>query len=232
MTGPIVSVIIPVFNGERHIRHTIQSVLEQTYRPLEILVIDDGSTDGTARIVNGFAGQIRYFWHENRGSAASRNRGVAESRGEYIAFVDADDLWHREKIEKQIRYLKTHSTIELCVTHIENFWSEEVPMDQRPDTGRPDSMPGYSFSTLAGTRSGMERVGPLKERLRHADDTEWFLRAREKGIAVGVLSEILVRRRLHLSNDSRVMAKQSGNEYLDLVHDKIKQMKSSRKNRP
>lgn len=230
MTNPIVSVVIPVFNGERHIRQTIQSVLEQTYRPLEILVIDDGSIDGTEKVVKGIAGQLRYFWHDNRGSAASRNRGVAESRGEYIAFVDADDLWHREKIEKQICYLETHHTFELCITHIENFWSEEVSMDQRPDTGRPNSMPGFSFSTLVGSRTGIELVGPLNEHLKHADDTEWFLRARGNGMAVGVLPEILVRRRLHLSNESRVKAGQSGNEYLDLIHKKIKQMKGSTRN--
>lgn len=226
----MVSVIIPVYNGERHLCQTIQSALDQTYRPLEILVIDDGSTDGTAEIAKKFSGQVLHFRHDNCGPAASRNRGVAESGGDYIAFLDADDLWHQEKIEKQISYLKRHRVCELCVTYIENFWSEEVPEDQRPDTGRPDSMPGYSFSTLAGSRSGIERVGPLKEHLKHADDTEWFLRAREKGVAVGLLAEILVRRRLHISNISRVNAENSGNEYLDLIYKKIQQRKSSARN--
>jgi glycosyltransferase involved in cell wall biosynthesis len=225
MTKPSVSVVIPVYNGEKHLHQTIQSVLEQTFRPLEIIVIDDGSTDGTAAVTKEFSKQIRYFQHDNRGTAASRNRGVAESEGDYIAFVDADDLWHREKIEKQMNYLTHHHTIEVCVTYIENFWSDEIPEDQRPDTGRPDLMPGYTFSTLMVSRPGIEQVGPLKEHLKHTDDTEWFLRAREKGVAVGILKENLVRRRLHLSNQSRISADRSSNEYLDLVYKRIKQMK-------
>jgi hypothetical protein len=146
--------------------------------------------------------------------------------------LDADDLWHREKTEKQMRFLNQHNDCEICVTHIENFWSDEVPVDKRPDMGRPYCVPGFNFSALLASRSGFMRVGFLKEDLKHSDDTEWFLRARDMKVAVGMLPEILVRRRLHLSNRSTIKSVESGDEYLDLVHKKIHQMKGRTQNRP
>src|SRR5213594_664427 len=87
---PYVSVIIPVFNGERYIRQTIESVLAQTYNNFEILVIDDGSTDGTAGIVKSYENKLRYIRQPNRGASQARNQGIRLSQGKYIAFQDAD----------------------------------------------------------------------------------------------------------------------------------------------
>src|SRR5262245_59273659 len=108
-SAPLVSVIIAAYNAERYIRTTCLSVLNQTYSAIEIIVIDDGSTDRTAAIVQALADadpRIRLVRQANRGTAAARNRAIAEARGEFIAPVDADDLWHPTKLERQVRRLQ------------------------------------------------------------------------------------------------------------------------------
>jgi glycosyltransferase involved in cell wall biosynthesis len=99
---PLVSAIIPVYNGEAFLRETIESVLSQTYRDIECIVIDDGSTDGTGEIARSFGDSIRYVRKENGGVSSARNLGIEMASGEFVAFLDADDLWVPEKIEKQM----------------------------------------------------------------------------------------------------------------------------------
>jgi len=99
---PTVSVVIPAYNAERYIGETLESVLAQTYRDFEVVVVDDGSTDGTREIVRGYGEPVRLVEQPNSGPAAARNRGVREARGEFIAFIDADDLWLPEKLALQV----------------------------------------------------------------------------------------------------------------------------------
>jgi len=99
---PLVSVIIPVYNAERFLRETLESVLAQTYKPIEVIVVNDGSTDESQQILNEYAGRIRCFHQENAGVAAARNRGISDACGEWVAFLDADDLWDAQKIEIQM----------------------------------------------------------------------------------------------------------------------------------
>lgn len=111
----LVSVILPTFQRVSMLSEAINSVLEQTYPQLELLVIDDGSTDGTSAMVEGLRGKdsrIRYFHQANAGPAKARSTGLSESRGEFIAFQDSDDLWHRDKLEKQIRIFHNHPEID------------------------------------------------------------------------------------------------------------------------
>ena len=106
---PLISVVIPAYNAEKTIKETIESVLEQTWTDLEIIVINDGSTDSTLEIVNGMdAPQLKVFSYANGGVSASRNRGIALAKGEYIAFLDADDLWTSDKLEAQFKALQDH----------------------------------------------------------------------------------------------------------------------------
>ncbi len=103
MSGtPAVSVIVPVYNGEQFLRQTINSVLAQTYRDFEVVVVDDGSSDGSRAILDGYGDRLRVFHQENRGAPAARNRAIGEARGEWIAFLDHDDTWERDKLEVQM----------------------------------------------------------------------------------------------------------------------------------
>src|SRR5215203_2066024 len=105
---PTVSVVIPVFNGERFIAEAIQSVLDQTFRDFEMIVVDDGSTDATERIVRQFSGSLSYHRQENSGVGVARNLGVECSKGEWIAFLDADDVWYPTKLADQLYFTSTH----------------------------------------------------------------------------------------------------------------------------
>jgi glycosyltransferase involved in cell wall biosynthesis len=99
---PLVSVVIPVYNGERFLGAAIESVLHQSLQDLEIIVVDDGSTDATPQILAAYASRIRVYRQPNRGVASARNAGAARARGTYLAFLDADDVWLREKLARQM----------------------------------------------------------------------------------------------------------------------------------
>lgn len=111
---PEVSVIIPTYNSAHYVVEAVESVLAQTYQDVEILVIDDGSKDETAQVMKRYKKQVRYIQQENSGVAVARNRGVQASRGDYIAFLDADDTWSREKLERQMDALVRHPHYRVC----------------------------------------------------------------------------------------------------------------------
>ena len=110
MDEPRVSVVMPVFNGERYVGRAIESVLRQSMADLELFVVDDGSTDGTAALVSEFAGdpRVRYAKQSNQGPSAARNRGIAAAKGQWIAFLDSDDRWTSEKLGRQLRVALQH----------------------------------------------------------------------------------------------------------------------------
>lgn len=114
---PLVSVIIPAYNAEKYILMAIGSVLEQNYSPLEILLIDDGSTDGTAKLVQREAPQVRIIQQANAGVAAARNTGLRNASGEFICFLDADDGWFPGKLAAQVDYLARHPEVGLVFHH-------------------------------------------------------------------------------------------------------------------
>lgn len=110
-TSPLVSVIIPAYNGEKYLAVTIQSALDQTYPHKEIIVVNDGSTDNTAHVIAFFGDRVRSIEQQNAGSAAARNHGIQAARGEFIAFLDADDLWLADKLRIQVDYLTKHPEV-------------------------------------------------------------------------------------------------------------------------
>lgn len=123
----MISVIIPTFNRAAYLKEAIQSILDQDCfcdrnkePPFEIIVVDDGSTDSTGEVVRSFAGDIRYVYQENRGVSAARNVGLQHANGEFIAYLDSDDLWKKEKVAVQMSLIKTVPRAMMCYT--EEIW--------------------------------------------------------------------------------------------------------------
>jgi glycosyltransferase involved in cell wall biosynthesis len=219
MKLPLVSCIVPVFNGERFLREALDSILAQTYRPVEIIVADDGSTDGTAALVADYGDQLRYLFQLNAGTAAACNLGLQAAQGNFMAFLAADDLWHRDKLIRQIERFEARPELDVCVTHVQNFWipalKEEAERFRNHRISQP--LPGYVPQTLLARRALFETVGHFNIALRHADSTDWFLRVIEHGAVIDILPDALVYRRIHQSNLSRRMASASRQEYVELV---------------
>lgn len=205
MQPSLISCIVPVFNGERYLKEALDSILAQTYRPIEIIVVDDGSTDNTAAVVAGYGEQVRYLLQSNTGPAAARNLGLTAAHGAFVAFLDADDLWHTEKLSRQMTQFAIRPELDLCVTHIQNFWIPELQEEAEwfQDHRFSQSLPGYVTSTLLARRAIFDKLGSFNPTLRHAEDVEWFVRATEQETVMALLPDALVYRRLHQSNISR-----------------------------
>jgi len=207
MDSPLVSCVIPVFDGERYLGETLDSILAQTYQPLEVIVVDDGSTDGTGRVVAGYGQRVHYLWQTNQGEAAARSRGLTVAKGEYIAFLDADDLWHPEKLARQISRASERPEIDLCFTAFRNFWIPELAEEKSRFEGHSLSQlqSGWSISTLLARRDVFAKFGNFVDASWTAGSESmiWYLRAAERGAVIEVLPEVLMYRRFHTTNVSR-----------------------------
>lgn len=212
-----ISVIIPTYNRARYLPEAVGSVLAQTRPPCEIIIVDDGSTDNTGELAKGFPKVVRYIRQQNSGPAAARNRGLREANGDWIAFLDSDDLWVSEKLEVQSRFLHENPTVDFVFAHMVNF--SEAGEDRDPeilDRGvyeycRTNAANLRDFlacllkvnpvptSTVLFRRAKAEEIGPLREDIGYADDYQWWLRWAQSA-QCGFIDQVLEKRRIHGSN--------------------------------
>lgn len=196
--NPFVSVIIPVYNGERYLAEAIKSVLAQTYQNFELIVINDGSTDNTSNIIARYQDSLQSAYQPNAGLPASLNLGISLSRGEWIAFLDADDLWLEEKLSRQIRMVVENPEIEIIFGHVQQFLSADLDeFTQNKIYCSPVPIQGYLKITMMTQRKAFEKVGLFKEDHSIGDFIEWYLRASEANLNIHMLSEVVAKRRLH-----------------------------------
>lgn len=199
---PLVSVIMPAYNGQDYIGFAIESVLAQNYRPLEVIVVDDGSPVPMAEVVASFGDEVRCVRQENAGTGAARNRGLRESRGEFIALLDQDDLWLPGKLERQIPRFSEDPRIGLVTAWMELFDSAtgEVRGAFRPpaelDVHDMLSLELPPVQTMVFRRSALEKIGGFDSSLRGTDDWDVNIRmgAEFRVVTVG---EVLGRARMH-----------------------------------
>jgi glycosyltransferase involved in cell wall biosynthesis len=199
MNKPLISVIIPVFNGERFIAEAIQSVLAQNYEPLEIIVVDDGSTDGTAEVVKILGEKIRYIFQENGGIAAARNTGLRAASGDYIAFLDADDLFCNDKLNLQLKQFDLYVSLGIALGYISrcNFTGQNTDHELADHSDKSFLL---SLGSMLISKSVFHQIGNFDLEMKQAEDLDFFFRVKEAGIPIAVHPEIIQICRQHDKN--------------------------------
>ena len=176
----LISVIIPVYNGAAFLAEAIASVRVQAYTPLEIIVIDDGSTDQTAQVVQQLGRDIRYVYQENQGPAAARNYGLTLAQGELIAFLDADDLWTAHKLAQQVPCLLANWETQVVWgnTQVRAYQADETLFPPLP----PKWMP--LLGSMLCRKAVFTTAGAFDPELRFGEDVDWLMRLREQQVVM------------------------------------------------
>lgn len=188
-----VSVIVPVHCGEQFIEHALSSILRQNAPVHEIIVIDDGSTDNTAAIVQGFSEPVRYLYQDNKGPQHARNRGLTLAEGNVIAFLDADDAWRANKLTLQLPMLDQFAVV----------------MGHTKIMDDPDALPFILPSLCCALirKSAFDEIGSFDPQLECSDDMDWYLRAREAGMPITLHEDVVLEHRRHDRNLTRDVVK-------------------------
>ena len=199
----LVSVIIPAYNAAKYLGEAIDSVVGQTHDRVEIIVVDDGSTDDTPRVAAGYGSALHYLVQPQRGQAAARNHGVRVSAGRYVAFLDADDLWEPDKLALQLAAFDADPRLDIVFGHVVQFWSPELSVPPAaPAVGEP--MRGEHPGTMLVTRAVFDGIGPFREDHALGEFIEWYSRALVDDLNMTMLPSVVMRRRLHETNNGRV----------------------------
>jgi glycosyltransferase involved in cell wall biosynthesis len=201
MDSPLVSVIVAVSNGERYLAQALESVFTQTYGRLEVIVVDDGSVDNSAKIARSRREEVRYISQHTTGLAVARNTGVNAAQGELIAFIDQDDLWTPNKLDSQVDYLLQNPEIQYVNAWVRLF--VEPGSSLRPGytedfLGRVHV--GRTPGTLVARKSVFDLVGMFSADFSIACDVEWFKRADDYNIPMRIVPEVLLYKRIHNNN--------------------------------
>lgn len=188
---PTISVIIPVYNGARFLGEAIQSVLQQTVPPDEVIVVDDGSTDGSAALAAQVAG-VLVLRQSNRGVGAALNLGISHAHGDLLAFLDADDRWLRDKLAQQVHALKANPKSAMVFGHVRQFGDTHYLADDR--------RPGIHRGAILIHRHALERVGAFAEDPAINEIVDWYARSQAAGLQSLMLDMVVFERRIHAHN--------------------------------
>lgn len=217
----MISVLIPVYNSENYIAEAIESVLQQTYQDFEIIVVDDGSTDNTRQMVESFGEKVQYHYQENSGAGASRNKCVRLSRGEFLAFLDSDDVWSKNKLELQLQEFESDNSLEAVFGMLKNVqqkdWEQSVYQTNVPGE---QLLKGYTQNTMLIKREAFFRVGMFSEENTIGEFVDWLLRAKEANLQMKLLPELFLWRRIHDSNLG-IRHRSNVNDYIKILKKSI-----------
>jgi glycosyltransferase involved in cell wall biosynthesis len=214
-----ISIILPTFNRSRYLPLALDSILAQTYRDLEVIVVDDGSTDDTEQVVMPYSGQIKYIYQENQGRGAARNVGLQYATGEYIAFLDSDDLWHPDKLERQVPVLEANADSAFVHGPVdvidENGCKDEKGTKNILRLFKKAGRSGFSYENLIDSclifmsailvkKECFRTVGVFDRSLRILEDLDWYLRVARRYRIAYLDGSPLVSYRFHKGNAYRV----------------------------
>jgi glycosyltransferase involved in cell wall biosynthesis len=194
------AVVIPAWNAERYLGEALASVRAQTLRPRTVVVVDDGSTDGTAAVAARHP-EVRLVRQANAGAGVARDRGLAACDEPLVAFLDADDVWAPEKLARQVPQLDRPG-VDAVFARVENFLSPDRAAALAGVAFERGALAGFVPSALVTTRAVCEQVGPFASGGALTDWVDWYLRLVDGGARVEVVDEVLVRRRIHGENQT------------------------------
>ena len=219
----MISVIIPVYNYARYLGEAVESVLRQTYQRFEVIVVDDGSTDQSGEVARSFAERgVRYCRQVHSGIGPARNKGVELAQGEFLAFLDADDRWPLEKLERQLRAFESDPALEMVfgqALQLQNGPDWEAGVNSK-ELFVAGMVPGMVPGTMLIKRDAFHRVGKFQGDWKVGEFIDWYARAVELKIRSLVLPELLLWRRIHDSNQG-VRERQSVTDYARVLKAKL-----------
>lgn len=203
INGPLsVSVIMPVYNGEAFLLEAVKSVLRQECGPLEIIIINDGSTDRTSEIAAGLEERVRYVYQQNRGPSVARNKGLEMARGNVIGFLDSDDLWIDSRLRVQLACLSADPSLDIVMGHVQYLQmrgdQEEGQIHEYEIVGGPFT--SFHLGSALFRKSAFDKAGLFDGSLRYSEDVDWFMLARERGISIRMLDDVTLLYRQHSRN--------------------------------
>ncbi|MEZ4735636.1 MAG: glycosyltransferase family A protein [Caldilineaceae bacterium] len=180
MKPPLLSVIIPVYNGAEFLAEALATVRAQAYTPLEVIVIDDGSTDQTAQVIQTWGADLRYVYQQNQGPAAARNTGLTLAQGELIAFLDADDLWPTDKLTQQVAALTADATTGVV------WGTTQISPYDAAERAFPPLAPKWLplLGSMVCRQAIFHQAGLFEPTLRFGEDIDWLIRLHEQKVGM------------------------------------------------
>jgi len=224
----LVSVVVPVYNGERYLAEALRSILEQEYRHFELIVVDDGSTDGSAEIARSFDG-VRYIYQRNQGISSAWNSGIAASKGEFIAFLAQDDLWTPHKLGVQVHYMLSHPHLQYTIAKMMYFLEPgcPIPLGFRKELLDEDHV-ACVVETMLARKALFDAIGGFDTSLACAQDVDWFARAKDADTPMAVIPEVLLHQRIHDDNFTYRTVEEGAQSLLRVVRQSIERQRGQR----
>ena len=194
---------IPVRNGEAYLAEAIESVLGQSRAPEQVIVVDNDSTDRSAEIAHGYGSAVEVVFEPRHGIGPARNAALRAARGDYIAFLDADDLWEPAKTALQLSAFEADPDLQLAFGYVRQFVSPDLAAQEAAALRvPPDPQPGVYIGAMLAARAAMDAIGAWPEDVKVSDGLTFMLRVRELGLKQTMLPETVTLRRVHGENHS------------------------------
>jgi glycosyltransferase involved in cell wall biosynthesis len=196
-----VSVIVPLHNDEAYLDEALRSILGQTRPPEQVVVVDDGSTDASADIARKHLPHIILLSQANQGISGARNTGIAAATGDVIAFLDADDVWPADSLQRRLDILEADPEVDAVYGLVEQFISPEVDAASRARMHLPEGRTAARFAgAVLVRRRVFDRIGGFDPALRVGETIDWSARLQDSGAKVAVVDALVMRRRIHGAN--------------------------------
>lgn len=212
-----ISVLVPCFNAAGYLVEALDSALAQVPAPFEVIVVDDGSTDASASIADRYGPRVRCDRQAHQGISAARNRAVSLAQGDAVAFLDADDVWPSDSLDSRRRCLAADRSVDCAVGLVEEFLSPELDTESRRGlVCLPHPILGRLVGAMLVRREVFDRIGPFDPAYELGDTMDWVARASEAGVVMQSVEQVVLRRRIHLSNNG-VRLRHRRTDYLRLL---------------